>query len=241
MSAASEAVAFLTPFGRSRGRPSPQAMTYFPVVGALLGAGEGVVWRWARRTWPALPAAVVALGADVAMTGALHLDGLADTADGLLAHAPRKDRLDIMSAPDLGTFGTVALSVALMGRAAALSDLEPSPALLAALACGSRSAMVVAARKMTYVREHGLASAFLPATGSGDGALRAGITGMAAATVVAGVAEGRRGVIAMVAAAAAASGVLLAAQRRLGGYTGDVLGAAGSVFETVGLLASARR
>ena len=95
---------------------------------------------------------------------ALHLDGLADTADGLLAHVPTKDRLEIMAEPGVGSFAAVALGMALLTRAAALAALEPSPLLLGALYCSSRSVMVVASRSLPYARPEGLVSAFLPGT-----------------------------------------------------------------------------
>lgn len=236
-----EAVAFLTPLGRSESGPAPEAMSWFPAVGAAIGLTEGAIWRAARSAWPAPVAAVAALAAHVGLTGALHLDGLADTADGLFAHAPDRDRLEIMRAPDIGAFGATALGLVLMARAAALVALDPSPVMLGALACGSRSTMVLAARSMTYVREKGLVLAFLPEDAGSDGAAGAGVAGLVLATVAATLARGSRGAVGMAVGAAAAAALLVTAKRRLGGYTGDVLGAAGTVFETVGLMAVAKR
>ena len=84
-------------------------MAYFPVVGASLGALIGLSWRTARRRLPPLPAAALVVATDALMTGGLHLDGLADTADGLCAHVPAKSRLEIMAEPQVGTFAVVAL------------------------------------------------------------------------------------------------------------------------------------
>jgi adenosylcobinamide-GDP ribazoletransferase len=213
-----------------------------------------------------LPAAAVIVGADVALTGALHLDGLADTADGLLAHVPTRDRLEIMAEPQVGTFAAVAVALALLGRAAALAALPPSPALLAAIYCSSRSVMVVASRALPYARPQGLAAAFLPTPGdrlpagqdavrdappdshgqargaSGHGsdpALLAGVAGLAGSLALSWLAGRRRGAAALVAGWGTAAVVLVAARRRLGGFTGDVLGAAGVVAETTSLLAAA--
>ena len=216
-------------------------MVFFPVIGAALGLLEGVLWSGARRTWPALPAAAIIVSADAALTGALHLDGLADTADGLFAHVPKKDRLEIMAEPEVGTFGTVAVVISVVSRVAALNSIEPTPALLAALSCCSRSLMVLGSRVLPYAREAGLATPFLPAGDGPDPALRAAIGGITGSVLVAGLAHGRRGVLGIVAGSAAGAAVLLAARRRLGGFTGDVLGAAGMACETVGLVVSARR
>lgn len=236
-----EALAFLTPLARSSGRPSSEAMTFFPVIGAALGLLEGISWRGARRAWPALPAAAIVVALDAALTGALHLDGLADTADGILAHIPEKDRLAIMAEPEVGTFGTVALLISVVSRVAALSSIEPSALLMAALTCCSRSLMVIGSRTLPYARETGLATPFLPTGNDPDPALRAAIGGLAGSVLVAGLAHGRRGMLGIAAGSVAGAAVLLGARRRLGGFTGDVLGAAGAACEVVGLIVSARR
>jgi adenosylcobinamide-GDP ribazoletransferase len=207
-----------------------------------------------------LPAAAVAVAADAALTGALHLDGLADTADGLFAHAPSRGRLEIMAEPQVGTFGSVAVGLALLGKAAGLSAIEPSPRLLAALYCSSRSAMVLASRLPRYARDDGLASAFLPDRrppahhGSGaaderppsalqrfarDPAFSAALAGLGAALVLGRRAGVPHGSAAVVGGWVGAVGVVALARRRLGGFTGDVLGAAGVAAETVGLLVAA--
>lgn len=236
-----EAVAFLTPLGSSKGAPSPEAMVYFPIVGASIGLVEGVIWRNTRKSWPALPAEVIVVATDAALTGALHLDGLADTADGLLAHVPVKRRLDIMAEPEIGTFGAVALGVALLSRVAALSAIDSSPLLLAALSCSSRSLMVLGSRAIPYAREEGLATPFLSNGVGTDRALCSGIGGMVGGVMIAGLMHGRRGALGALAGSAAGAAVLFGAKRRIGGFTGDVLGAAGVACETVGLIVTARR
>jgi len=236
-----EATAFLTPASHSERAPSPAAMELFPVVGAGIGLIEGIVWCGARRMWPDLPAAALAVAADVALTGALHLDGLADAADGLFAHVPVKDRLEIMAEPDLGTFGATALVLSLLARAAALSSLEPSPLLLSALTCCSRSVMVVASRALPYARDAGLVTPFLPTTGGPDAARRFAIAGIGASVLLAGIGHGRRGVLGLLAGCVSGAAVLAVSRRRVGGFTGDVLGAAGVVCETIGLLVAASR
>jgi adenosylcobinamide-GDP ribazoletransferase len=242
------AVAFLTPFGHASPAepappPSPLSMTYFPLVGAAIGGLVGLTWRRARRSFSPTLSATLAVVADCAFTGALHLDGLADTADGLFAHVPAKNRLDIMSEPRVGSFAVVALGLALLSRAAALAALEPSPVLLGALYCSSRSVMVIGSRVLPYARQEGLASAFLPPAGDGpdhpDQALLAALAGAGTALGVASLVAGRRGAAAVIAGWATAGLVLESARRRIGGFTGDVLGAAGVVCETSGFVVAA--
>jgi adenosylcobinamide-GDP ribazoletransferase len=216
-------------------------MAYFPVVGASLGTLIGLSWRTARRRLPPLPAAALIVAIDALMTGGLHLDGLADTADGLCAHVPAKSRLEIMAEPQVGTFAVVALGVVLIARTAALAALEPSPALLAALYCSSRSVMVVGSRALPYAREEGLATAFLPAPDGSDNALVAGLAGAGAALLLAALVAGRRGARAVAAGWLSGALVLVLAQRRIGGFTGDVLGASGVVCETAGLIVAAAK
>jgi adenosylcobinamide-GDP ribazoletransferase len=230
------ALAFLTPLGRAR-EPDARSFSWFPLVGALLGAAVGVIWWGAGALWAPAVAASIAVAADLALTGALHVDGLADTADGVLPHLDRSRRLEVMSQPDVGAFGVAAVVVVLVLRVTVLASMEPNVALVAAVWCASRTLMAVTARAVPYAREEGgLASAFLggrPATVAAVGAT--------AAIVLGAIAMGGRGVLAVVAVAAAGAAVVAFARRRLGGFTGDVLGAAGLIGETVGLLVAAAR
>lgn len=232
------AIEFLTPLGHATRAPASQSLAWFPLAGAMIGAGEGIAWRAiARRTEPLLAAAVTVV-VDAAITGGLHLDGLADTADGCFAHVPARDRLAIMEGAELGAFGTTALSLALLTRTAALASCRPSVGLCAALCGASRSLMAGATQALPYAREHGIVSVFL--SGPARGVVLAwAVVGMAGAVVLAGATNGRRGVRSVLVGAAGGALVLAGAHRRLGGYTGDVLGAAGVVCETTGLIAAA--
>jgi adenosylcobinamide-GDP ribazoletransferase len=217
-------------------------MTYFPVVGAGLGFVTGGIWCRARRSLAPLPAAVVVVAADAVLTGALHLDGVADSADGLFAHRPAKDRLAIMEEPEIGTFGTVALGITLLARTSAFAAIEPSPALVAALWSCSRSLMVIGSRTVPYARDEGLATAFLAREeGPPDKVLYAAVAGVALSALAAWLTDGRRGLGSVLGGTVAGAVVLGFARRRLGGFTGDVLGAAGVSCETVGLILLALR
>src|SRR5713226_7884602 len=115
-----EALAFLTVVGRPT-TPTPRAWRWFPVVGAAIGAAVGSVWWLADHAFPVLLAAALTVAFDLAITGLLHVDGLADAADGLLPHASRDRRLEIMRTPGIGAFGAAVLGVTLVARTAALA------------------------------------------------------------------------------------------------------------------------
>jgi adenosylcobinamide-GDP ribazoletransferase len=233
------ALSFLTPFGGAA-EPAPSALAWFPAVGALIGLGVGSVWWAARQAWPSPAAAAIALIADAALTGMLHLDGLADAADGLLPPLPRARRLEVMADPRLGAFGAAGLATVLLARFGALASMMPSALVMAGLWSGSRTAMAVTARAVPYARPGGLASAF-----RGPAILASPVfLGLAGGLLAAGLAfagRGAHGLAAVGAEAAGAGAVVLLAWRRLGGFTGDVLGAAAVVGETAGLLTLAGR
>jgi adenosylcobinamide-GDP ribazoletransferase len=245
------ALAFLTIAGPAR-TPSPAALCWFPPAGALIGGALGALWWGSGQLWPVLVAATLVVAADAAITGMLHLDGLADTADGLLPPVERARRLAIMAAPDVGAFGVTAVVLALLLRTGALASTVPEPLLLAGLWCLARSVMAAALVTVPDARlaavggarpeAASLASPWRPGT---DTQRRAAL-GSAAAGVVAGtgatvVAVGTPGLAAVAAALAGAGLVLAGARRRIGGVTGDVLGAAGVVAETVGLVVAVAR
>jgi len=225
MSGARQALSFLTPLGGAA-TPSPRAFRWFPLVGAAIGAALGGIWWLAGEVWPPAVAAAVVVAADLALTGLLHLDGLADSADGLLPHLTREQRLSVMATPDVGAFGVGVAGAVLLLRWSALATINPNPALLAGVWCASRTLMATVAGTVPYAREEGLATAFLGGTGvwvvavAGAGAAIA-LAGWPALGVLAGLV------------------VVALAVRRVGGFTGDVLGAAGVIGETVGLLVAA--
>lgn len=228
------ALSFLTSVGGAAA-PSPSALAWFPVVGAVLGLVLGGVWWLADRLWAAPVAAAVVVAADLALTGMLHFDGLVDAADGLLPPLERSRRLEVMADPSAGAFGVGVGVVVLLLRWASLAALAPAPWLLAALWCTSRLAMAVVATTAPYARPGGLAGAFLEPGGRtrpAAGALLAGVL-----VALAG-GDGVAGVVVLVVFAGA---VVALAARRLGGFTGDVLGAVAVVGETAGLLAAAAR
>lgn len=229
------ALAFLTPLGGAR-VPTAASLRWFPPVGAAVGFGVGALWWGAGELWAPAVAAALALAADLALTGMLHVDGLADSADGLLPHLDRPRRLAVMAEPTVGAFGVVVVGTVLLLRWSALSSMDVDVLLVAGLWCLSRSLMALTLTALPYARGEGLVSAFR----EGPGLAVAGAGGVASGLLVA-LGAGWAAVAIVPLAAAAGGLVVLLALRRLGGFTGDVLGAAGVVTETVGLLVAAAR
>jgi adenosylcobinamide-GDP ribazoletransferase len=238
------ALAFLTVAGRAR-LPKPQDLAWFPVVGALIGAILGLIWWGAGQLWPTAVAAALVVIADLVITGMLHVDGLADSADGLLPHLDRGQRLAVMSTPDVGAFAVATVTSTLLLRWAAVAAVAltggGAVALFAAIWATSRGAMVLVMATQPYARATagGLASPFLA---SGTQQARVSATLTAGALVVATVASAavdRWAPLCLLAGLGAGVLVVVLSRRRLGGYTGDVLGALGVTIETVALVAFA--
>ena len=235
------ALSFLTPIGGAA-EPTPGAIAWFPVIGAGLGGVLGYGWWLTTHIWPVAVAAALVVVADLALTGLLHFDGLVDAADGLVPHLSRSRRLEVMAEPTVGAFGIGVAGLVLLARFAALASMHPSVILLVGIWCGSRTVMAVAATVLPYARSEagGLASAFRALDDRRPGIV-AGVLGLA--ITLACLLAWRRlgGGVVLAAAVIGAAGVLWLAVRRLGGFTGDVLGAAGVIFETVALVVASAR
>ena len=208
---------------RSAGRV---AMLLAPVVGAVLGAVAGLALAGLVRLGAApLLAAGLTVGGLALATSGVHLDGLADTADGLGSGAPPARALAVMRSPEVGAFGVATLVLVLLVQTAALAQLAAAGAWAAAglgVAVGRVGLVWGCRRGVPAARRDGL------------GALVAGVVPAwacllwtAVAAAVGLLVEGAAGAAAAVAAAGLAVALVAHARRRLGGVTGDVLGAAG--------------
>lgn len=231
---AAQALAFLTPIGGASA-PSPSALAWFPVIGAGLGLALGGIWWAASQIWDPPAAAALVVAADLGLTGMLHFDGLVDAADGLLPPLERVRRLEVMSDPAAGAFGVGVAATMLLLRWTALASLAPSAPLLGALWCASRLSMALFTRWVPYARDAGLATAFRERGGHGMWVVAPGVV-LGAVLVAWGEGDAVAGVAVLGVTSAAVVGCSV---RRLGGFTGDVLGAAALAGETVGLLAAA--
>jgi adenosylcobinamide-GDP ribazoletransferase len=208
---------------------------YFPLVGQVVGAACGFVWLVSHRIWGAPLAAVLAIAVGPALTGAFHEDGLADVADGLVGGQSPEQRLAIMKDSRVGTYGVVALGVCMALRVVALAGLTPGQGALALIGAhgGGRLAGVAVLARLTYAGDP--TAGKLPSEPS---RLRGGELAFAALTclwplIFLGL---KPALIGIALGAAAALWVALTARRLIGGYTGDVLGAAEQLFETAFLL-----
>ena len=235
------AVAFLTrvPVGARVADDEAIARTvpWFPVVGFLIGVAVACVYAAGSVVLPRLVASSLAIGAGLLLTGAFHEDGLGDVADAFGGGATRSDVVRILHDPRQGTFGVVALTVSLLVRAAALASRGPWAALAAVPAAHSLSRAAAVALMITVPPspDAALGAAYVRALRRGP-ALVGSAAGLALASLAIGVWAGPAAAV----AGAAALVVGLLARRKLGGISGDVLGAAQQVGEIAVLcLASA--
>lgn len=236
--AAAAAVTFLTrvPLGRlvatgpkdvARGAP------LFPLVGAGVGAAAAGAALLLQPPLSPLLAAALATALTVVLTGAFHLDGLADTLDAT-GGMTRERSLEIMRDSRVGTFGAAGLALALLVRVAVIAQLVGSGGVLAGLiAAGavSRGAAVALAATVPYARAV-----------SGTGGVLTGRLGLVGAPIGAAVALAALRLDGLVVAGAAAAATIvlgLVFRAWLGGVTGDTLGATSEATELVALLVAA--
>jgi adenosylcobinamide-GDP ribazoletransferase len=212
----------------------------FPLVGAGIGFIAGAaLFAVELGGLGTAPAALLAILAGLAVTGALHEDGLADTADGFGGGRDREQKLAIMRDSRHGTYGVAALVFSIGLRAAAVGAIgDPIHGGLALVAAhaASRGFLGPAMRALPPARDDGLGAA-------------AGTPSLAVAAVAAALGAGIAvgclgpvsGLVALALAAAATMAAAAVAYRQVGGYTGDVLGALQQIGEIVMLLVAAAR
>ena len=208
--------------------PSPDRCVWaYPLVGALIGLAGAIVMAGALATGLPQPvAAIWALAATVLITGGLHEDGLADTADGFGGGRTAERKLAIMRDSRIGSFGALALVFGLVLRALALAVApHPVQALVLAGALG-RGAMVLPLLLQRPARPDGLAHA-----------LHTGRRSTALAALVLAALPALWSPLAGCAALAAGLVIAALSARQIGGYTGDTLGAAEQLAECAALSA----
>lgn len=206
-----------------------RAALWFPFVGLGIGAGLWILDAPIRSNLPELAAAALIVALWAMVTGALHLDGFADSCDGLFAPASPDRRLEIMADSRTGAFGVVGVSLLLMLKITAVSGLTNPIALVLAPVLG-RSWMLPMAM-MTPARGDGLGTRLH----SGLSWRRMLAPGLAVVAVVA--LAGPRAWAALVASGATTLALGWLARSHIGGQTGDVLGANCELAEWVVLLA----
>ena len=217
-----------------------EASWAFPAVGAGIGMVAAIVLFLASSfNLGEGSAALLALVTAGLVTGALHEDGLADTADGFGGGRTRDDKLAIMRDSRSGAYGVLALIFSIGLRAAALiaigSPIEAGLALIAAHTA-SRAALPVAMRWLPPARLDGLGAM------AGTPGLVAMLAAVATGIFVAlGMLGPIRGAVALIVMGAATAATAMLAKRQIGGYTGDVLGAIQQIGEITMLLVAAAK
>jgi adenosylcobinamide-GDP ribazoletransferase len=211
------------------------SIAWFSVVGAAIGAVSGLVYIGASRWWPGWVAATLAVATSVLITGAFHEDGLGDTADAAGAASTGRDPQPVLKDPRMGAFGVIALVLSLLLRVGALGSLGPHAGFFAlvaahALARGTSAAAVVLAPSAGA----GLGSSYATLASRSRG-LVAWFIGVAVAASCLRI----DGLVAAAACAIVAFGMAVWARRRLGGVSGDVLGAIEQLGEVATLLVAA--
>lgn len=203
------------------------AARWFPWVGLVIGLLLWTVQSLAAFFFSPLLAGALVVAAWVILTGGLHLDGLADCCDGLLATTSRERRLEILRDPRLGTFGALGLALTLL-----LKVLAAGPATLPALLfipVWARCFLLFAARQ-PQARREGMGAAFAATLTP-----RVLVTAAALPLLLLPF-MGARGIVAVLLAALATATLLRLARQRIGGVTGDVYGLVVEVSEVVMLL-----
>jgi adenosylcobinamide-GDP ribazoletransferase len=209
----------------------------FPVAGILIGlVGALAYWVAIRLNVAPIPAAALALATTMALTGAMHEDGLADSFDGLGGKA-REQKLEIMRDSRIGTFGTLALVITLLLRWSTLADIAEPRYVAIALVCAhasARAGMTAFMHLVPPARADGLSSG----AGRPPGQCVAAALAIAIFCLLFGF--GAKGaMIALLLLALAGIITARIAVRQIGGQTGDVLGAFEQVCEAIVLLIAA--
>jgi adenosylcobinamide-GDP ribazoletransferase len=207
-----------------------RSVPWFPVVGLLIGGVAALVASGLAPVAPPMVTAVLLIGVLLGCSGCLHLDGLADTADGMLSCRSRERVLEIMKDSRTGAMGAMALVMVLLAKFAALASLPPAlvwPAVLLMPLAG-RSMIVVHLALLPYAREGGTGAVFYQQ--------RPRLAAVWAAVALLAVAWGVLGLRGL-----ATGGVCLAItlvlavylKRKIGGVTGDTLGALCEIVELI--------
>ena len=215
------------------------ALPWFPLVGALLGAlVVGLFAVLSPLGWP-LGAAALAVLANVLLTRAIHVDGLADMADALGGGRTRERRLEIMKDSCNGAFGVTAVVLDLLLKTVAFARLAEAAATGAVIVVFilARTAQAVVAASLPYARASGGTAAPFVAGATRRHALAAVLIAL---SLIAWLSHGNPlALVGMTVAAAFVAGMVVFYRRKFGGVTGDLIGATNEIVETSLLLLAA--
>jgi len=207
-----------------------RASVWYPFVGLVIGGLTWLVWKGTMLVFPSLVAGVITLVVWVALTGGLHLDGLADCCDGLLASVSIERRLEIMKDSHMGAFGVIGLILVLLLKTAALISITPTSSFGILLATSLARWCILPAGLLPLARPSGMGADFA------SGFRRLFMIWGAVIPLAIAIILGTRGILSMLAGLVAARLVLWLANSRIGGVTGDVFGMVVEIVEVVVLL-----
>ena len=215
-----------------------RGVRYFPVVGILIGAVAASSYVIAAQALPATVAALISTVATILATGALHEDGLADTSDGI--GGGRERALEVMRDSRIGTYGVLALMLVVGTKVVSIASLPMGTAITALIAAHiiSRASVVVAMFGVNPARNDGLGARF--GGGASIGSVFVAIFVAAAALVaVALLVSWVAATFVAVASVIGHVAIRATYQPKIGGYTGDTLGATQQITEVCIYIASA--
>ncbi|NPV05070.1 MAG: adenosylcobinamide-GDP ribazoletransferase [Syntrophaceae bacterium] len=213
-----------------------RSVWFFPVVGLILGGLLAALDAGLAGLLPVLPASAIVVLASILLTGGFHVDGLADTADGFMSSRPRERILEIMKDSRTGPMGVAAVVSVVILKVTLLSAVTGplrGPAIVL-MAVAGRTAMVMVMSLLPYARQEGLAGVFTRERSI----LRAG-WGLAFLFAACWLLAGPAGTLAGFAALAGTVLAGAASRGKIGGFTGDTLGATCEIVEIMPLLAAA--
>ena len=228
-------VAAVAPGG---GATIASAVWTLPIAGLIVGVIAAVVYALAHRFGvPAWPAAALAIAAGLALTGALHEDGLADTLDGFGGGRTREQKLDIMRDSRIGTYGVCGLAISILIRAGALASLA-EPSLVAWALIATHTAGRATLPALMYLVPPARAEGLSHGAGrpSREQAVAAAVLGVVVLFVCLGFWAALVSAIVLVVLAALMARLC---EMQIGGQTGDVLGALEQAGEIAVLLVAA--
>ncbi len=212
-----------------------RAVWAYPVVGAGIGLVGAVAGQLALLLgMPTGVAAGITLAVMMMLTGAMHEDGLADVFDGFWGGTTPARRLEIMRDSQIGTYGVLALLMVTLLRWSALAALLSGPiAPVIAAAALSRGMMPAVMARLVQARSNGLAQSV------GRPPVPLAVLGFGLGALIALISLGSAGGVAIIAAIAMTTAVAATAKRKIGGQTGDVLGATQQLSEAAILICCA--
>lgn len=210
------------------------ASRYFPLVGIVVAALCALVYLAAAAVWPQPVAALLSTAAGIYLTGAFHEDGFADTCDGFGGGMTRERVMEIMKDSRIGTYGAVGAGLLVALKVTLLATLAPVAAVCALFIAHPLSRLAASALiwQLDYARDEGKAKPLAQEMSSAEFAIAALCAALPAAAIASLGYVSWLAIGACVAAAAVAAGWLASKfVRRIGGYTGDCLGAVQQVSE----------